>query len=98
MKLNKYFTFAQPEKGEFRAIGTGKNASSAIAEDICGFIRSILRDMFGNVADEIRILYGGSVKPENVKEYLSLPNVDGALVGGASLKIDSYEKLLTNIL
>lgn len=80
------------------SIGTGKNASSAIAEDICGFIRSILRDMFGDVADEIRILYGGSVKPENVKEYLSLPNVDGALVGGASLKIDSYEKLLTNIL
>ena len=80
------------------SIGTGKNASSAIAEDICGFIRSILRDMFGDVADGIRILYGGSVKPENVKEYLSLPNVDGALVGGASLKIDSYEKLLTNIL
>ena len=81
------------------SIGTGKNASSAIAEDICGFIRSILKDMFNEeVAEGIRILYGGSVKPENVKEYLSLPNVDGALVGGASLKIDSYEKLLTNIL
>ena len=81
------------------SIGTGKNASSASAEDICGFIRSILKDMFNEeVAEGIRILYGGSVKPENVKEYLSLPNVDGALVGGASLKIDSYEKLLTNIL
>ena len=54
--------------------------------------------MFGDVADEIRILYGGSVKPVNVKEYLSCPDVDGALVGGASLKIDSFEELLTNIL
>lgn len=80
------------------AIGTGKNASKEIAEDICGFIRSILKDMFGDVADGIRVLYGGSVKPDSIREYLSCPNVDGALVGGASLKIDSYEKLLTNIL
>ena len=80
------------------SIGTGKNASVEIAQDICGFIRSILRDMFGEMADEIRILYGGSVKPENIKAYLSCPDVDGALVGGASLKIDSYEGLLTNIL
>ena len=54
--------------------------------------------MFGEVADEIRVLYGGSVKPVNVKEYLSCPDVDGALVGGASLKIESFEELLTNIL
>ncbi len=80
------------------SIGTGKNASVEIAQDICGFVRSILRDMFGQVADEIRVLYGGSVKPENIKAYLSCPDVDGALVGGASLKIDSYEGLLTNIL
>ena len=80
------------------SIGTGKNASSQIAQDICKFIRDILREMFGDVADGIRILYGGSVKPVNVKEYLSCPDVDGALVGGASLKIDSYEGLLTNIL
>ena len=80
------------------SIGTGKNASSQIAEDVCKFIRDILRDLFGNVADEIRILYGGSVKPVNVKEYLSCPDVDGALVGGASLKIDSFEELLRNIL
>ena len=80
------------------SIGTGKNASVEIAQDICGFVRSILRDMFGQVAEEIRVLYGGSVKPENVKAYLSCPDVDGALVGGASLKIDSYEGLLTNIL
>ena len=80
------------------SIGTGKNASSQIAQDICSFIRETLREMFGNVADEIRILYGGSVKPVNVKEYLSCPDVDGALVGGASLKIDSFEELLKNIL
>ena len=80
------------------SIGTGKNASSQIAQDICSFIRGILKDMFGQVAEEIRILYGGSVKPVNVKEYLSCPDVDGALVGGASLKIDSFEELVRNIL
>ena len=80
------------------SIGTGKNASVEIAQDICGFIRGILKDMFGEVSEEIRILYGGSVKPENIKAYLSCPDVDGALVGGASLKIDSYEGLLRNIL
>ena len=80
------------------SIGTGKNASSQIAQDICKFIRDILRELFGEVADEIRVLYGGSVKPVNVKEYLSCPDVDGALVGGASLKIDSFEELLRNIL
>ena len=79
------------------SIGTGKNASTEIAQDICGFIREVLRELFGEVADEIRVLYGGSVKPENVKAYLSCPDVDGALVGGASLKIDSYESLLVNI-
>lgn len=63
------------------SIGTGKNASQEIAQDVCGFIRGVLKDMFGDVAAEIRILYGGSVKPENIKSYLSCPDVDGALVG-----------------
>ena len=80
------------------SIGTGKNASTEIAEDVCKFIRKVLRGLFGRAANKIRILYGGSVKPENIKAYLSCPNVDGALVGGASLKIDSYEGLLNNIL
>ena len=80
------------------SIGTGKNASTEIAQDVCKFIRDELRELFGNVADDIRVLYGGSVKPENIKAYLSCPDVDGALVGGASLKIDSYEALLNNIL
>lgn len=81
------------------SIGTGKNASKEIAEDICGYIRSIIKELYDEqVADQIRILYGGSVKPNNIKEYLSSPNIDGALVGGASLKIESYKELLTNIL
>ena len=80
------------------SIGTGKNASTEIAQDVCGYIRSILRELFGEVAEEIRILYGGSVKPENIKAYLSCPDIDGGLVGGASLKKESYEGLLTNIL
>ena len=80
------------------SIGTGKNASTEIAQDVCGYIRKILRELFGEVADEIRILYGGSVKPENIKAYLSCPDIDGGLVGGASLKKESYEGLLTNIL
>ena len=80
------------------SIGTGKNASAEIAEDVCKFIRDVLREMFGDVADEIRVLYGGSVKPENIKAYLSCPDIDGGLVGGASLKKESYEGLLTNIL
>jgi len=81
------------------SIGTGKNASQAIAEDICGFIRETIKELYGEAtAEEIRILYGGSVKPNNIKEYLSSPNIDGALVGGASLKIESYRDLLTNIL
>ena len=80
------------------AIGTGKNASEAIAEDICGFIRKTIRKMYGaKAANKVLVLYGGSVKPENIKAYLSQPNVDGALVGGASLKIDSYEAMLHNL-
>ena len=81
------------------SIGTGKNASKEIAEDICKFIRDTLEALFDKeTAEQIRILYGGSVKPNNIREYLSLPDVDGALVGGASLKIDSYKELLTNII
>ena len=80
------------------SIGTGKNASTEIAQNVCGFIRETLRELFGSTADEIRILYGGSVKPDNIKAYLSCPDIDGALVGGASLKIESYEGLLNNII
>lgn len=80
------------------SIGTGKNASSAIAQDVCKYIRKVLKGCVGPAANKIRILYGGSVKPVNIKEYLACPDVDGALVGGASLKVDSFKELLTNIL
>jgi len=77
------------------SIGTGKNASTEIAEDICKFIRDIIKDLYGRkVANKIRILYGGSVKPNNIKAYLSQEDVDGALVGGASLDVKSYTELI----
>ena len=81
------------------SIGTGKNASKDIAQDICAYIRSIIKELYGETtANEIRILYGGSVKPNNIKEYLTAPDIDGALVGGASLSIDSFNELLLNII
>ncbi len=80
------------------SIGTGKNASVEITEDICGYIRKLLADMFGQEkADTIRVLYGGSVKPVNVNEYMKAPDIDGALVGGASLAPDSFAELIKNI-
>ena len=68
------------------AIGTGKTATSAQAQEVHAALRAILRELAPTAADAIRILYGGSVKPDNAAELLSRPDVDGALVGGASLK------------
>ncbi|HQB97124.1 MAG TPA: triose-phosphate isomerase, partial [Bacilli bacterium] len=79
------------------SIGTGKNASKEIAEDICAYIRELLRAKYGGDADLVRILYGGSVKPNNIKEYMAMPNIDGALVGGASLSVESYAELINNM-
>jgi triosephosphate isomerase len=80
------------------SIGTGKNASPEIAQDICAFIRHELMKMYGkSKANQIHLLYGGSVKPENIKAYLSLQDVDGALVGGASLEVASFTKLVMNL-
>jgi len=77
------------------AIGTGKNASAAQANAIIGSIRAIIADLYGQAhADAIRIQYGGSVKPGNMVEYMSQPHIDGALVGGASLKADSFVDLV----
>ena len=77
------------------AIGTGRTASPEQADDACGFIRDIIKDMFGeHVAEELRILYGGSVKPSNVKELMEKPNIDGGLVGGASLEPESFLQLV----
>jgi triosephosphate isomerase len=77
------------------AIGTGKTATKEQAEDAHIFIRKTISSMFGNqAADEVRILYGGSVKPENIRELMEQLNIDGALVGGASLKADSFAKIV----
>lgn len=73
------------------AIGTGKTASPQQAEEVHAFIRKLLGELFtDDVAAQIRIQYGGSVKPGNAKELLGQANIDGALVGGASLKVDDF--------
>jgi len=77
------------------AIGTGKTASSDDAEAMCKFIRELVRETHGdNAAEAVRIQYGGSVKPANVKEIMEKENIDGALVGGASLEADSFGQLV----
>ncbi len=77
------------------AIGTGKTATPAQAQEVHAFIRGLLKEIFGEAtAQSVRIQYGGSVKPDNVKELMAQPDVDGGLVGGASLKPDSFEKLV----
>lgn len=78
------------------AIGTGKSASAQLANSIIGgTIRGTLVNLYGQaVADTVRIQYGGSVKPDNMQEYMSQPDIDGALVGGASLKVDDFTKLI----
>lgn len=77
------------------AIGTGKSADANIADEICGVVRQTVADLYSDeVAQKVRIQYGGSVKPENIAEYMAKENVDGALVGGASLQADSFLALL----
>lgn len=71
------------------AIGTGKSATPEIAQEAHGWIRAQLREICADEADDMRLLYGGSVKPENAAELLAQPDIDGALVGGASLDADS---------
>ena len=80
------------------SIGTGKNASAEIAEDICKFIRKVLRSMVGSAANKIRILYGGSVKPSTIEEQMSKSDIDGALVGGASLKADRFINIINLVM
>ncbi|MCW7490454.1 triose-phosphate isomerase [Leptospira meyeri] len=79
------------------AIGTGKVATPVEAEEAHAFIRKEIGNLFvgaGAIAEGIQILYGGSVKPDNIKELLAKPNIDGGLVGGASQKLDSFLGLL----
>jgi len=77
------------------AIGTGKTATSEQAQEVHQFLRSVLEKSFGNMlAKSIRILYGGSVKPNNIAELMAMPDVDGALVGGASLDPETFSKIV----
>ncbi|HWV39681.1 MAG TPA: triose-phosphate isomerase [Vulgatibacter sp.] len=76
------------------AIGTGRTATAAQAQEVHGAIRSTLRELAGDVADRVPLQYGGSVKPENAAELLAQPDVDGALVGGASLQAASFAAIV----
>ena len=77
------------------AIGTGKTATPREAQEVHAAIRKLLREFYGEgIADTIRILYGGSVKPENIESLLEEPDIDGALVGGASLEVKSFLKIV----
>ncbi len=76
------------------AIGTGKTATTAEAEEAICFIRNVLKKLFGDVALDLPLLYGGSMNDTNAKELLSMPNIDGGLIGGASLKAEKFAKIV----
>lgn len=79
------------------AIGTGKTATSAQAQEIQAYLRNVLSKKFGDVANNVSILYGGSVKGSNAKELFSQPDVDGGLVGGASLNADEFVTIINSL-
>ncbi|KPC98931.1 Triosephosphate isomerase [Geobacillus sp. BCO2] len=77
------------------AIGTGRSSTAEDANDVCGHIRSVVSRLFGpEAAEAIRIQYGGSVKPDNIRDFLAQEQIDGALVGGASLEPASFLQLV----
>ena len=76
------------------AIGTGKTATTAQAQEVHAAVRRLLRELSGEAADAVRIQYGGSVKPDNAAELMAQPDVDGALVGGASLKAADFSQIV----
>ena len=76
------------------AIGTGKTATNEQAQEVHAYIRKLLVNLYGSKAEEIRILYGGSVTPDNVDSLMACKDVNGALVGGASLKPESFAKIV----
>ena len=81
------------------AIGTGKTCDSVEANRVIAMIRNVVKEIAGSqAADAIRILYGGSVKPETIEEQMAQSDIDGALVGGASLKADSFAKIVKGAL
>lgn len=104
-QLISAFKGVQPEDAEkviiayepIWAIGTGETASVEIAQELCNFIREEIVKLYNAiVANKIRIQYGGSVKPDNIKQFLDQKDIDGALVGGASLDVKSFLTLIGN--
>ena len=91
LKIGKEFVIAYEPVW---AIGTGLAADGPTAQEAVGLIRATVREVAGPVADEIRILYGGSVTPDNIAEFMSGPDIDGGLVGGASLKAETFCALI----
>ncbi len=79
------------------AIGTGKTASAQDAQEMCSAIRTTLAAIAGSVAQKMRILYGGSAKPGNIAELMAQPDIDGGLIGGASLDIQEFIQLIQNV-
>lgn len=99
MGLNKYFiddlTSLVIAYEPVWAIGTGKTATEEQAQEAHQYIRSLVEELYGNtLSDSIRILYGGSVKPENITGLMARVDIDGALVGGASLDAESFSKIV----
>ncbi len=76
------------------AIGTGRTATPEQANDTCGLVRETVRQSFGDAADAVRVLYGGSVKPDNVDSLMATSDIDGALVGGACLDPESFARII----
>jgi triosephosphate isomerase len=76
------------------AIGTGRNATPDDANATISVVRAILRELVGSTADEMRLLYGGSVKPGNIADLMAMPEIDGGLVGGASLDPDEFARII----
>ena len=84
--------------GNLTAGGTGKTPTAADVEEVHAAVRKVLAKKIGKAnANKMKILYGGSVKPANAKEFLSLPDVDGALIGGASLKVADFMAIAKNV-
>jgi len=80
------------------AIGTGKVATPEQAQEACGFIRALIRDKYGDLAEQVRIQYGGSMNGDNARELLALPDIDGGLVGGASLDPVKFASIVESAL
>ncbi len=80
------------------AIGTGKSATKEDAQNCCAIVRDQVKVMFGeDAANAVRVQYGGSVKPDNIVEYMACPDIDGALIGGASLQADSFNDIISKV-